>query len=335
MKTKKPHDKNFSKGLFQVDIPELGESIRGKVRDNWVIEDRGSKIRVMVTTDRQSVFVRNVCTIPGKGQISNLISEFWFDMTKDIIPNHKLAIPHPNVLISKQALKVIPVEVVIRRFMATAVTPTSVYANYITAGRREIYGIKFPEGLLPNQEFPMGNILTPTTKAVDGHDKELALDEARTIVDKEFGHGTWDEVDRISNLIFEKARIHCFSKGILLVDTKFEFGIDEYGNLMLIDEVLTPDGSRFWLKDKYEENFNNGTVPEFDKDILMRWLKEKGFDGTGQIPLIDAEVKDKMLYIYSELYRIITGKDLPSTETSSEIIRQSVLKYLEIDHAYK
>lgn len=328
-------NKNFSKGLSQIDIPELGESVRGKVRDNWIVEKRGSKIRVMVTTDRQSAFVLNICTILGKGQISNLISAFWFEMTKDIIANHQIAVPHPNVLIAKQAAKVIPVEVVVRRYMATGITPTSIYFNYVEKGRREIYGIKFPDGLKPNQEFPMGNILTPTTKAVDGHDKELTNEEARHIVNKEFGDGMWEKIDKAAHLLFERARVHCLSKGILLVDTKFEFGIDDNGGIMLIDEVLTPDGSRFWLKDTYEESLRNKTVPEFNKNTLVNYLKEKGFSGLGEIPEIPQDVINKMLYAYSGPYRMITGVDLPTSETDPDTIRRSILDYLDSNHAYK
>lgn len=321
--------KNFSKGLFQVDIPELGEVIRGKVRDNWIIKKDNSKIRVMVTTDRQSAFVKNICTIPGKGQISNLISEFWFDLTKDIVPNHKIAIPHPNVLIAKQAVSVIPVEVVLRRYMAKGLTPTSVYFNYIEKGRREIYGIKFPDGILPNQEFPMGTILTPTTKALDGHDKELTNFEAQNIVDSKFGVGTWNKVEIVAHKVFERARIHCLGRNIILVDTKFEFGVDENGNIMLIDEILTPDGSRFWLKSKYEDSFKRQEAPEFDKDVLVRWLTEKGFNGDGEIPEITSEIIDKMIFAYSEPYKIITGKELPHQNSDETTIRKVVLKYIQ------
>jgi phosphoribosylaminoimidazole-succinocarboxamide synthase len=302
--------------------------VRGKVRDNWVVENKGSKIRIMVTTDRQSAFIRNICTIPGKGEISNLISEFWFEKTKDIIPNHKIAVPHPNVLIAKQAAKVIPIEVVVRRYMATGVTPTSIYFNYIEKGRREIYGIKFPDGLLPNQEFPMGNILTPTTKALNGHDEELTHDQTLHIVDREFGPGLWEKIDQIAHALFERARVHCLSKGVLLVDTKFEFGIDGNGNLMLIDEVLTPDGSRFWLKDTYEKSIKDGSVPEFNKNVLVDYLKKEGFEGVGGIPEIPQNVIDKMLYAYSEPYRIITGNSFSVSETDPGDIKKSILKYL-------
>lgn len=326
---KDTNTKNFSKGLSQVDIPELGEPIRGKVRENWIVEKGNSKIRVMIATDRQSAFVRNVCTIPGKGQISNLISAFWFDLTEDVIPNHKIAVPHPNVLIAKQAVAVVPVEVVLRRYMAKGLTPTSVYLNYIEKGRREIYGIKFPDRILPNQEFPMGTILTPTTKASDGHDKEITNTEAQEIVDGKFGIGTWAKIDIVAHVIFERARIHCLKKDIILVDTKFEFGIDENGNIMLIDEILTPDGSRFWLKSKYEESFKKQETPEFDKDVLVRWLKENGFDRSDEILKIPSEVIDKMSFAYSEPYKLITGKELPCPISDQTVIKDVVLKYIQ------
>lgn len=333
MSMKKSHKnmnaKNFSKGIVKVDIPELGEVIRGKVRDNWVIKKGNSKIRVMITTDRQSVFVKNICTIPGKGQISNLISEFWFDLMKDIVPNHKIAVPHPNVLIARQAVSVIPVEVVLRRYMAKGLTPTSVYVNYIEKGRREIYGIKFPDGILPNQEFPMGTIITPTTKASDGHDEELTNFEAQDIVDGKFGVGIWNKIETIAHEVFERARIHCLNRDIILVDTKFEFGIDENGNIMLIDEILTPDGSRFWVKSKYEDSFKRQEVPEFDKDVLVRWLKEKGFNGNGEIPEVPSEIINKMIFAYSEPYKIITGKELSHPTSDESAIKKVVLKYIQ------
>lgn len=319
---------NFSRGLYQVEIPELGEPFRGKVRDNWVIEKGDAKLRIMVTTDRQSAFVRNICTIPGKGQISNLISAYWFERIKDIVQNHMISIPHPNVLIAKQAVAVIPIEVVLRRYMAKGLTQTSVYFNYVERGRREIYGIKFPDGLLPNQEFPMGTILTPTTKAKNGHDQELTEAQAEINVDTQFGNGTWNKVSVVSHAIFETARMRCLEKGLILADTKFEFGIDENGNIMLIDELLTPDGSRFWVKEKYEESFKKGEIPEFNKDILVRWLKEKGFDGKGEVPQIDVGVIEKMLEVYTRPYEMITGKDLPIPISDPALVREIVLKYL-------
>ena len=318
--------KNFSRGLYQIDIPELGKPIRGKAKDNWILATGGSKFRVVITTDRQSVFGRNVCTIPGKGQISNLISAYWFEQTKDIVPNHMLSIPHPNILIAKQAVAVIPIEVVLRRYLAKGLTSTSVYFNYFEKRRRKIYGRMFPNDLLPNQEFPMGTILTPTTKAEDGDDKELTESNARLITDSKFGSGTWNKINVAAYAIFERARAHCLDRGLILADTKFEFGIDENREIMLIDEVLTPDGSRFWLKEKYGKSFKNKEIPEFDKDILVRWFK-KGSYKEGQIPLIDMSIINKMLYAYTEPYRMITGKNLPIPTFDPSLIKGVILSY--------
>lgn len=320
---------NFSKGLSGVEIPELGAPIKGKVRDSWVFEKDGFRLRALVTTDRQSAFDRVLCTVPGKGEVLNLMSGFWFGNTQDIIPNHMVDIPHPNVLIAKQAEATLPVEVVVRRYMAKSLITTSVYHNYADKGRREIYGIQFPEGLKPNQEFPMGNIVTPTTKATVGHDEELTDEKAEKMVDRDLGKGTWGKAREAALAIFERARLHALEKGLILVDTKYEFGVDEEGNLMLIDEVHTPDSSRFWLSKTYQEKFMEGKTPEtFDKDILRRWLAEHGFKGEGPIPLIDTAIIDQMSQAYTVPYTMFTGKKLPQKISNAEEIRNSVLSYV-------
>lgn len=308
---------NFLRGLSQVDIPQLGEPIRGKVRDSWVFEQHDEKddslFRVLVTTDRQSAFDRVLCTVPGKGQVLNLISAFWFENTRDIISNHMIAVPHPNVLIAKQAVATLPVEVVLRRYMAKSSTSTSVFHNYAEKGRREIYGIKFPEGLKPNQEFPMGSIITPTTKATSGHDEELTNKQAREIVDKKLGKGIWNQAKEAALAVFERARLLSLEKGLILADTKYEFGIDKNGELMLIDEVHTPDSSRFWLAQTYEQRIAEDKNPDtFDKEILRRWLSENGFKGEGPIPRVDPKIIDQMSQAYKVPYEMITGKKLPN-----------------------
>lgn len=321
---------NFLRGLYRVEIPELGEPIRGKVRDSWVFEKDGSLFRLLVTTDRQSAFDSIVCAIPGKGQVLNLMSAFWFKNTEDIIPNHMVDIPHPNVLIARQADSTLPVEVVVRRYMAKSSTTTSVYHNYTDKRRREIYGIQFPEGLKPNQEFPMGNIVTPTTKAKVGHDEELRDEQAEYIVDSEMEKGTWGKAKEAALAIFERARLHALEKGLILVDTKYEFGIDENGKLMLIDEVHTPDSSRFWLAETYEQRIAEGNNPDtFDKEILRRWLVKKGFKGEGPVPRVDPEIIDEMAKAYAVPYKMITEKDLPSED--GNVVRQvkdAVVKYV-------
>jgi len=322
---------NFSKGLYSVNIPELGESNKGKVRDSWVFKAGDLNLRVLLTTDRQSAFDAVLCTTPGKGQVLNLMSAFWFENTKHIIPNHMVNIPHPNVLIAKQAEETLPVEVVVRRYMAKSSTDTSVYHNYADQGKRTIYGIEFPEGLKANQEFPMGTVVTPTTKATVGHDEMLTDDNAREIVDKKLGKGIWDKAKNTALKIFELGRIRALKKGLILVDTKYEFGIDQKGELMLIDEVHTPDSSRYWLSRTYNQRLAEEKNPDtYDKDILRRWLAEQGFKGEGVIPRIDPKIIEQMSLAYTTPYELIVGKPLPreSDNIVSEI-RSSVLKYID------
>jgi phosphoribosylaminoimidazole-succinocarboxamide synthase len=322
-------DQNFSKGLMSVEIPELGSPIKGKVRDCWIINKNGIDYRAMVTTDRQSAFDRLICTVPGKGQVLNMLSAYWFDKTREIVANHMVEVPHPNVLIARQAKETFPVEVVLRRYMAKSSTTTSIYHNYTDKERREIYGIKFPDGLKPNQEFPMGTVLTPTTKAESGHDQELADEQALEIVDSKLGNGTWDKVKVAAHRIFENGSRHYMDKGLILVDTKYEFGIDSLGNLMLIDEVHTPDSSRLWLAETYGDKFKSGQTPDtFDKDILRRWLVEKGFKGEGLVPKVDTAIVDAMIEAYAVPYRMVTGKTL-SSQDDPKIISEEVSYHIK------
>jgi phosphoribosylaminoimidazole-succinocarboxamide synthase len=322
-----PYD-NFSRGLYQTEISELGDpTYQGKVRDSWIVKHDGDIQRVLVTTDRQSAYDRIVGTVPGKGQVLNSLSAFWFEQTQDIIPNHVIAVPHPNVTIAKQAVETLPVEVIVRGFMAKSSTSTSVYHNYIDQGRKEIYGIEFPEGLKANEEFPMGPIVTPTSKAEQGsHDEELTDTQASDIVDDSYGDGTWQQVRETALALYTRARDYSESHGLLLVDTKYEFGFNSAGELMLIDEIHTPDSSRYWLSKTYAERFAAGNNPEsFDKEILRRWLAEQGFKGEGPIPPIDNVVIDRMAEAYTVPYRMLTGQDLP---VANQSIAESVRPYL-------
>ena len=308
---------NFSRGLLSVELhPDFGPKIEGKVRDNWVVGKFYE--RIMVTTDRQSAFDKMICTVPGKGKVLNKLSGFWFENTGDIVPNHMIAVPHPNLLIARQAEETLPVEVIVREYMARSSTATSVYHNYQELGRREIYGIKFPEGLRANERFPKP-IITPTTKAEAGiHDEELTGEEARDMVDHRFGYGTYNKAEKAALELFKRAVRYHGERGLILADTKYEFGIDKDGNLMLIDEINTPDSSRLWLNETYQERFETGKNPDtFDKEILRRWLVERGFRGEeGQrVPVVDQEVIGQMALAYEKPYIMITGKYLPDTPT--------------------
>lgn len=319
---------NFSRGLVGVDIPELGPKIEGKVRDIWVVGRR----RIMVTTDRTSAYDHLICTIPDKGSVLNSLSEYWFNRTKDIVSNHSRALPHPNVLIATQAEVRLPVEVVLRNYMAKSSTSTSVYYNYTDLGRRNIYGLDFPDGLVANQKFPMGTILTPTTKADEGHDLELTDEEARDIVDKELGSGMWEKTKKVSGRLFASAYEHYSDCGLILADTKYEFGIDKDGRLMLIDEIHTSDSSRFWLLSTYRERVESGQDPEsFDKEILRKYLAEQGFTGKKdqQIPAVSSSTQDQLTNAYKTLFSMVTGQKLPTDPSNPDQIRAAVLKYLD------
>jgi len=298
----------------------LGVPIKGKVRDCWIINKEGVDYRAMVTTDRQSAFDKLICTVPGKGQVLNLLSAYWFNKTKDIIANHVVEVPHPNVLIARQAKETFPVEIVLRRYMAKSSTGTSIYHNYVNLERREIYGIKFPDGLQPNQEFPMGTILTPTTKAESGHDQELTDEQALEIVDSKLGNGTWNRAKSAAHKLFEFGYKHCLERGLILVDTKYEVGIDSQGNLMLIDEIHTPDSSRYWLLKTFLQKFMKGETPDaFDKDILRRWLADRGFKGDGPVPQVDRAIINAMLEAYAVPYKMVTGRTLSSQDDPSVV----------------
>lgn len=332
-----PLKENFARGLRGVKIPELGHVIRGKVRDSWVVERNGEKIRVMVTTDRQSAFDRDICTVPGKGEVLNLISAFWFEGTQDIAPNQMLAVPHPNVLIAKQVETTLPVELIFRRYMARSSTTTSIYANYFGDKsreidvRRKIYGIDFPEGLQANQEFPFGTISTPTTKAASGHDQELTDEQAEVLVDGRLEKGVWKKAKDAGLALFEHALAYHRKKGLILADTKFEFGLDKDGRLILIDEAFTPDSSRLWRWETYRQRFLDGKDPEsFDKEILRRWLAENGFTGEGPVPIVPSEIIDQMASAYRVPYEMITGNRLSQDSQTSnpESIRMAILQYL-------
>ncbi len=318
---------NYNYGLKEVEIPELGPAIKGKVRDSWIIPG-ALPLRVMVTTDRQSAFNYSVGNIPGKGKILNLISAYNFSKTRDIIPNQIVSVPHPNVTIAKEASATLPVEVVVRGYMAKSSSPTSIYRNY-TEGRRNIYGINFPDGIRPYEKLPMGTIITPTTKSEN--DEELNDEQASELVDRKLGDGVWKAAKEAAVKIFDKSSEDYLQRGLILADTKYEFGLDQEGKLMIIDEMHSPDSSRFWLKETYEDKLANGDSPEnFDKEILRNWLAQRGFTGEGQqIPILDVQIVHSMSNAYKTAFRMITGHDVPDDVPSSAVaIRASVLQFL-------
>lgn len=286
------------KTIKTVHLKGFGKKYQGKVRDYYLIKDK----RILVTTDRISAFDRILGFIPYKGQVLNKISAFWFKHTKHIIHNHLLSVPHANVMVVKSAIS-IPIEMVVRGYIS-GVTNTSIWGSY-ARGERVIYGIHFPNGLQKNQKLPHP-VITPTTKAEVGHDMRLtpADIQKQHIVSKSI----YKQMEKAAFALFKEGTRICAKAGIILVDTKYEFGLYK-GKLILIDEIHTPDSSRFWIKATYKERLRQGLEPEnFDKEFLRLWYKQRGYTGDGTPPIMPKEFINTVSKRYIAIYEKITGK---------------------------
>ncbi len=286
--------------LAEAQFHELPKFEQGKVRESYSLPDGR---RVMVATDRQSAFDQVLASVPYKGQVLNQTAQFWFNKTEDICPNHVVNYPDPNVIIAKD-LEMLPVEMVVRDYI-TGSTETSIWPMY-ERGERTLYGINFPEGLKKNQKLPE-TILTPTTKAAQGdHDAPITPAEivAQGLLDQE----QWDELARISLAIFARGREIAADNGLILVDTKYEFGLDETGTITLADEVHTPDSSRYWLQSSYEERLAEGKEPEsLDKEFLRLWIAGECDPYKDPIPEIPEDTIIEFSGKYIALYEQVTG----------------------------
>jgi len=252
---------NILKGT---DFKNLGEKYTGKVRD---VYNQGDKI-ILISTDRYSAFDRNLALIPCKGQVLTQVSRFWFENTSDIVKNHVLDFPDPNVIVAKKC-KVLPVEVVPRGYI-TGVTGTSLWTLY-QKGMRDFGDFTLPDGMHKNQKLDKV-VLTPTTKRED-HDRPLSSKEI--IEGKYMSKEQWEKVADISLKLFKRGQEIALQHGLILVDTKYEFGLDENGELTLVDEIHTPDSSRYWQASSYKERIAQDLEPEnFDKEFLRLWFKD-------------------------------------------------------------
>jgi len=288
--------------IGETSLAGMGPVRRGKVRDIYVTGGR----RVLVTTDRVSAFDRVLGTIPYKGAVLNLISKFWFDMTRGAVPNHVVEVPHPNVTVAVDCAP-LPVEMVVRAYI-TGVTSTSLWTHY-AAGERVIAGNRLPDGLRKNERLAQP-ILTPSTKAEGGdHDETVSREQiiARGAIDA----GTFDEMARMSFALFEAGTRWAAERGLILVDTKYEFGRRPDGRIVIIDEIHTPDSSRYWIAGSYAERMRRAEEPEgLDKEYLRRWLKEEhGYSGDGPVPSIPDDVRVEAARRYITLYELITGRE--------------------------
>ncbi len=279
---------------------KFGKKYEGKVRDNYTFDGK----RIIITTDRISAFDRVLCTIPFKGQVLNQTAAFWFEKTKNIIENHIISVPDPNVMLAKECRPLL-VKMVVRGCI-TGVTTTSAWYNY-EKGLRNFCGNILPEGLKKNQKLAKP-IITPSTKAEHGaHDESISGEEIikRKLVDDK----TYRHMEKAALALFDFGTKLVAKNNLILVDTKYEFGLLN-GKLVLIDEIHTPDSSRFWIKNNYDDLFSKGQEPQkLDKEYLRMWLSNKGFIGEGKIPAIPDEVKVEAAKRYIQAYEMITGKE--------------------------
>ncbi|MBI2074709.1 MAG: phosphoribosylaminoimidazolesuccinocarboxamide synthase [Candidatus Levybacteria bacterium] len=306
--------------LKTVNLP-LGKKYQGKVRDFYIVDNK----RVLITTDRQSAFDVILGQIPYKGAVLNLLSKFWFEKTKHIVQNHMIDVPDANVMITHNC-KPIPVEVIVRGYIS-GVTKTSIWYSY-ERGERTIYGLPFPNGLRKNQKLP-SPVITPTTHPEAGsnvHDERLTREEIlnKKIVDPKI----YKQMEKAALELFAYGTKVCAKAGLILVDTKYEFGLYN-GKLMLIDEIHTPDSSRFWIKKTYKERFKKGLEPEnFDKEFLRLWYAKRGYKGDGKPPKMPESLAQAVSKRYIDVYEKITGKKFkPDTlKNVNQRIKQSLKK---------
>ncbi|MBC8213485.1 MAG: phosphoribosylaminoimidazolesuccinocarboxamide synthase [Candidatus Marinimicrobia bacterium] len=294
--------------LNEFKLDTFGEQYSGKVRENFHLDDE----IVMVTTDRISAFDHILGTIPFKGQILTQIAGFWFDKTKDVVPNHIKSYPDPQVLVAHKA-KPLPVEVIVRGYITG-----SLWREY-SSGINGQYGFMIPSGMKKNQKFDEP-ILTPSTKAEYGlHDEPISREK---IVDGLVDEKVYAQAEKYALQLFEIGQKWAKEQGLILVDTKYEFGLVG-DKLIVIDEIHTPDSSRYWIADGYDERFNSGEEQNMlDKENIRQWLIERGFSGDGIPPELTDEIRITMTERYIELFNQLTGRTFePATgDVQSRIV---------------
>jgi phosphoribosylaminoimidazole-succinocarboxamide synthase len=289
--------------LREADFKGLGSLYRGKVRDNFAKDDR----IVMVTTDRLSAFDKVLTTIPFKGEALNRLTVFWFEKTKDVAQNHILDVPDPSVLVVRK-LQPLAVEMVVRGYITG-----SLWRDYEAGKGAKAYGIDLPKGLRRDEKFERP-LLTPSTKAPVGeHDEPISPDELvrrGTITRKQ-----WDEMAEMTLGLFRRGQEWAKTRGLILVDTKYEFGTDASGKIWVIDEIHTPDSSRYWIAEGSEDRFRKGEDQRMlDKEFFRQWLiRERGYKGDGPLPEIPDQVRAELAGKYVELVKTLTG-ELPRLE---------------------
>lgn len=314
-------EKNINRVLEKTDFTNLGTRRQGKVRDIYTQDDK----IILVSTDRYSAFDRNLALIPFKGQVLTQTSRFWFDQTKDIIQNHLISSPDPNVVVVKKC-SVIPIEMVVRGYI-TGVTGTSLWTLY-QKGERDFGDFTLPEGMKKNQKLDKP-VLTPTTKS-DEHDRPVT--SKQIVEEKIMPAQLWKQLSETAIRLFKRGQEVALSHGLILVDTKYEFGLDEGGKLMLIDEIHTPDSSRYWQAESFKERIDQGLEPQnFDKEFLRLWFKEHSNPYEDKVlPSAPADMVAELSGRYIQIFEQITGEKFETDLQTpiAERIEKNLSSYL-------
>ena len=304
-----------AKLLPDATIAELPNHYSGKVRDNYDLPDGR---RIIIATDRLSAFDRILCAVPFKGQVLTQTARFWFEQTADLCPNHVLSYPDPNVVVG-QRLDILPVEIVVRDYLAGS-TGTSVLTLY-KAGQRAMYGHILPDGLRDNQRLPQP-IITPTSKAFHGgHDAPLTPEE---ILEQNLvTQAQWEQLSAYAFALFARGQEVAARNGLILVDTKYEFGTDAAGRIILADEIHTPDSSRYWRASNYQARFDAGERPEsFDKDFVRSWVAARCDPYHDAIPEIPEELILATAAVYIEAFETITGQSFTLPDEPGTVLQR-------------
>ncbi len=323
MLDKKIIQKNIPNAIKAVPVRNLGKRQSGKVRD-WYSKNN---LRILIATDRISAFDKVLGLIPFRGAVLNKLSEFWFNTTRDIVSNHMIGVVDPNVMLVSE-VQALPIEVVVRGYI-TGVTDTSLWKQY-NEGKRTIYGIKFPEGLKKNQKLK-APVITPTTRGTGpgGHDEPITKQEI--IKKKLVPPAIYKQIEKVAIKLFERGTLVAAKAGFILADTKYEFGIDKKGKLILIDEIHTPDSSRYWLKKTYAPLVSKGHEPEnYDKEFMRLWFAKSGYTGKGKAPTMPDDLVVKISQRYMEVYERLTGEkfDVDTKIPQLERIMESLEKLI-------
>lgn len=278
----------------------LGQRYSGKVRENFSKDGE----RLIVVSDRVSAFDRVLGAIPFKGQVLNQLAAYWFEQTQKTFQNHMLDLPDPQVMRARECTP-IPVEMVVRGYL-TGVSSTSIWTAY-ESGARRFCGHDLPQGLRKHEKLPQ-TLVTPTTKAAKGeHDRNISPDELvqRGTLTREL----YDQLQAQSLALFARGQALAAERGLILVDSKYELGRTAQGEIVLIDEIHTPDSSRYWYADSYEQAMSSGQDPKsLDKEFLRRWLAKQGYRGEGTPPPLSEEILIEAASRYIETYEVLTGR---------------------------